>query len=216
MEIPEIPSNSYRNTAPALPKRAEVKEYNMMPTGTVSVTETLGGKKGKLLSLILPEDVPDIWTYFRKQGLNILKYTVWPNIQDMLVQSFCTIIGVSAPRKSSGSSIPTISRVSYNYNGRYQNGGGNLPRTSIDDRPTIYENLGFETANEAEIFMDLVSDLFDEQNGYITVLQFYNIARRKTFPEQNNYGWLSLNAMKRKYQDGLYYVDMSYPVSLDI
>lgn len=218
MEIPDITSNSIKDLS-TVKKRTDITDYAVMPSSTVSTTAHKKEKgKGWLLNLILPEDVPDLMTYFKLKKDDMIKYVVWPKIQDILYESFGTLLGVNITRKSS--SVPgSISRVSYDT--KYQRVGSNSSRQLgepikvTSPRYSIYENIGFDSAEEADTFMSMVEDLFDDQNGYITVLQFYNIARRPTSPEQNNYGWLSLGGMKRMYSGGRYYIDMSWPVPLN-
>lgn len=210
--IPDIGSNSISGMTNK--KREEKTDYTVMSTAASASSPKKEKGKGWLLNLILPEDVPDIMTYLKMRKDDIIKYVIWPKIRDGLIESFTAILGASFNGKQS--SQRTISRVSYE--SKYQQVGSTRssePMKMANPKYSIYENLGFDSADEADEFMGLVEDLFDDQNGYITVLQFYNIARRQTSPEQSNYGWLSLSGMKRIYSAGRYYVDMPWPVPLN-
>ena len=211
MEFPEVPNNSFRTTLQT--KRTEIKDYSVLPTGTESVTASKEKRKGKLLSLILPEDIPDIETYLQQQGVTIFKSIILPKIRDILMDSFSSILGGGS--RSTQSSINSISRVSYD--SKYRNVGSNSVRNTSSrsiERP-FYEDIGFSDPEIADQFMAMVEDLYTDQEGFITVAQFYNIANRSTTPEQSNYGWTSINGMKRVYSHGTYYIDMTYPVPLN-
>ena len=97
----------------------------------------------------------------------------------------------------------------------------NTPRVSYDSKTNtsrdniLYKDITFKTSNEADEFMELVKHLFDEQSGYITVLQYMNIAGKKTLPIQNIYGWLSLNGMQKCYENGKFVVKMPWPEFLE-
>ncbi len=210
MEIQDIPNNSFRSTTQS--KRVEKQDYSVMPEGTTSVTASKEKRKGKLMSLILPEDIPDISTYIQKQGLSILQNIVWPKIREIMIDSFTTVLGGKSSGRSSGS-IQTISRVSYDQSYRSSNNYSKPTPRQVPPRP-FYEDIGFDDPEIADDFMELVEDLFYDQ-GYISVLQFYNIAKRPTTPEQSNYGWKSINGMKRVYSHGIYYIDMPYPTPLE-
>lgn len=215
MPMPDIPSNSIRNSQPEQKKRVPATNYAVMPETTKS-TAVKKKEKSKILSLILPEDVPDLTTYLKLRKDDIIKYIIFPSIRDTLLQSLSSLLGITITAKNTSNAIRTINRVSYNYNQVGQN-----TQRSVNQMPTentrysLYQNIGFDSAEEADEFMGLVEDLFDDQGGWISVLQFYNIANRKTSPEQNNYGWLSIGAMKRIYSGGRYYIDMPWPVPLD-
>ena len=214
-DIPEIRSNAVNSLNNSNNKQKEKTDYQKMPSSTSS---TARKKKDKPwpLNLILPEDVPDIWTYLKLKKDDIIQYVVWPKIQDILLDSFSTILGVNITKRNS--SPGTLQHVSYDQ--KYRNIGSNISRSSgepmraMSPRYSMYENIGFDTSDEADLMMHLVDDLFNDQ-GYITVLQFYNIAQRPTSPEQNNYGWLSISSMKRIYSGGRYYVDMAWPIPLN-
>ena len=214
-EIPEIGSNSIRNPSE---KTREVKtDYNVMSSVTTVTSPKKERRKPWPLNLILPQDVPDLLTYLSSRKDDIIQYVIWPKIRDAFLESLSSVLGASGTGKQN--TQRTINRVSYE--SKYSQVGSATQRAVTDPsrtspRYSIYENIGFESADEADEFMSLVEELFEDQRGYISVLQFYNIAGRRTSPEQNNYGWLSLSGMKRIYNRGIYYVDMPWPVPLDL
>lgn len=207
-DIPEIAPNSYKSGAA---KQKEVTNYQVMPTSANAISKKTKKKSKKILSLILPEDIPDLTTYIENQADDIVRYVIWPKIRDMLIDSFSSLLG-GGVRRTNTLSSGGISRVSYDTKYR---GAGILPRSNIEARRqySLYENIGFNNPADADLFKQLVTELFDDQ-GYIKVLQYYNIANRSTTPEQNNYGWYSLNGMRVYFEDGMYWVDMPWPVPI--
>lgn len=209
-----LESNSIKKTTEQTPK----KEYKKMPSTTTAMTakEAKEANKGWLLEWLIPDDL-DIESYLKRKAKEALRNVVGPRIRDMLIDSLGTVLGKGG--SSSSPQTRTINRVSYE--SKYSSVGSGYQKIGEPSRPqqsvrnSIYEDIGFDSPDEADDFMKAVEDLFDDQDGFITILQFYSIANRPTSDVQDNYGWLSLNAMKRVYDHGRYYVSMSNPVPLN-
>ena len=85
---------------------------------------------------------------------------------------------------------------------------------------TIYEDVWFKTSKECEEFKERVINIYDAQEGYITVLQYMNLAGEETHADQDNYGWYSLNSFsyvyeKSKHNGKHWHVSMQWPMPLD-
>ncbi len=205
---PYIPSNSIKDLTK--PKKVE-NNYEKLPDTMKAIGKK---KKSKLLSWILPDDIPDVKTYLRSQTDSIMKYIVWPYIQKALSDSFNAVIGINTANRQTGiKGGGILPKVSYN---QYSNNNfSNMPTSSNKKSYIMYQDIYLKTEEACKEFRRMIGDLFDSQGGVITVLQYMDIAGEETFPEQNNYGWTSLNGFNYRYTIDGYLVSMSYPISLD-
>lgn len=78
----------------------------------------------------------------------------------------------------------------------------------------LYKDIILSSEDRCKTFKEMVTALFNDQNGYITVLQYMNLAGEETFPTQNNYGWTSLNGFNYRWTIDGWLVSMPYPVPL--
>ena len=201
-----VPGNSIKDLNK--PKKVE-KSYEKLPENMKAIGKK---KKGRILSWILPEDIPDIQTYLRLVTDGIMRNTVVPYIQKALSDSFNTIIGMG-PSNKSGSRMGggLLPKVSYQQYGGYSN-----PTPATNKRSYImYQDIYLNSEEACKQFKRMITDLFDDQGGYISVLQYMDIAGEDTFPEQRNYGWTSLNGFGYRYTVDGWLVTMSYPTPLD-
>ena len=92
-----------------------------------------------------------------------------------------------------------------------------VPKVSYETKNNkpIYDDIYLSSEESCKQFKTMISDLFDAQGGYITVLQYMNIAGKDTRPEQSNYGWTSLNGFNYRYTFDGWLVKMPWPVPLD-
>lgn len=209
MPIPEnIPSNSINKNFGVGKQREKKTDYDVLPEDMRAIKK----KKSAFLSYILPEDVPDIKTYLNSQKDNLIRYIILPKVQQILMDSFATVIGMGNQVRRDNGNSGQIARVSYNKQYNYQN----IPTNVTQKRtPVIYQDIYLNSERACTEFKERVSGLFDDQGGFITVLQYMDIAREDTFPEQNNYGWTSMNGFKYRYTVDGWLVTMPYPQPLD-
>ena len=113
--------------------------------------------------------------------------------------------------------VPSINS-SYVNRVSYTNKYTNKIEKTVPTSTTFWNSadISFHSKVKAEDFMNSVEKLFNDQSGYITCLQFYSLAGKSGTAMQNDYGWLSLNGMRSFYKDGKFYIDMTYPVPLNI
>lgn len=204
---PYIPGNSIKDLTN---QRKVEKSYEKLPENMKAIGKK---KKGRILSWILPEDIPDIQTYLRTVTDGIMRNIVVPYIQKALSDSFNTVIGINPANKpinrNGGGLLPKVS-----YNQQY---GYSSPVTATNKKSYImYQDIYLGSENACKEFKRMITDLFDDQGGYISVLQYMDIAGEETFPEQQNYGWTSLNGFGYRYTVDGWLVSMSYPVPINI
>ena len=206
--IPDIiESNSIKNI-----KKQPLQNYQKMPDKTVTKTKE-ESEKGWLLDLLIP-DYPNLESYMKAKFHEAIKNVVGPKIRDIIINSIETVLGKTPSSSSSSSSqTRTINRVSYDYTNVGPQKQGSQFRVT-NPRSSIYEDISFDSVEEANEFMRIVREVFDDQGGYISILTFYDIARRATSNVQNNYGWLSLSAMRCEYINNRYYIRMPDPVPI--
>ena len=209
--IPDIiESNSIKDL-----KKAPLQNYEKMPERTVTKTKE-ESEKGWLLDLLIP-DYPNLESYIKAKFREAIKTVVGPKLRDIVINSIETVLGKTPSASSSTQRTGTINRVSYDYS----NIGPNTQKPSSQfkvassARNSIYEDISFDTNEEATEFMRIVREVFDDQGGYISILMFYNIARRATSSVQQNYGWLSLSSMRCEYMNNRYFIRMPDPVAIN-
>lgn len=202
----KIESNSGKTQQPKPIK----KDYKKMPPKTTA--KTAEENKSWLLEWLIG-DYPTVEDYLKAKFREAIKTVVGPKIRDIFFDSLGTLFGRSSPSPSSQSR--SVERVSYRYPGVNSSYQKVEPTRTVDPRGSIYEDISFDTVDDANKFMEIISELFDDQQGCVSVLQFYDIAQRSTTSVQNNYGWFSLAQMKCEYVNGRYYIRMPNPVALN-
>ena len=213
MAFPDnIPSNSISKNY-GENKRQEKKDYKVLGADMKAREK----KKGPLMKYILPEDVPDVSAYLKSQKDYLIRYILIPKIQQVLADSFLTIIGLGGQVKTDNRGGGLLPKLSYNSNGNQYN-YQKIPQNTQQKKTVMYQDIYLPSEAACKEFKELVQGLFYDQDGFISVLQYMDIAGKGTFPEQNNYGWNSVSQIEQfKYRytvDG-WLVTMPYPQPLD-
>lgn len=213
MPIPDnIPSNSINKNF-GNGKQEPPKEYRKLPDNMQAKPK----KKGYLLSMILPDDIPDVKTYLMSQRDSLIKYILLPKIQQILLESFSTIIGLGGQVKSNNSGGGLIPKVSYNRNNyNYQSIPMNSPPKGRSY--TLYQDILLPSEESCKEFKEIIRDIFYDQ-GYVQVLQYMNSAGLQTYPDQANFGWTAVSQiddMHWRYTVDGWLVIMPKPNPLDV
>ena len=200
---PHIPGNSISGMNEGIEKKEKIAP---LPDSMKARSKP---KKG-LTKYIVPEDVPDLKAYWDICKENIINTLIVPNVKNILINAFSIIVGGDPIRKSGtpGEILPKVS-----YDKQYNSATRSVSSTSTRSY-VMYEDLYFPSKESCLRFKDIIEGLFDEQGGYITVLQYMNHAGRPTHPEQQNFGWTSLADFEYKYTVDGWMVKMPYPKAL--
>lgn len=171
-------------------KKEEITHYNRV------INETpIAPRKNKLkqsfLEFLLPDDTPDFSTYVENQTKKILKTIIFPKLRDLALDSISAMMGGGSVTSTVRTQTGAIPRVAYDSYSKSATRAIEEPKRST----AIYEEIGFVNPESTKSLLVLVEDAYYSQ-GYITVLQLYDWAGRRTTPEQNNYGWTTITGMR--------------------
>lgn len=210
MEIPQVESNSITSRTRAVEEPTASYEN---PTKSVKAKGSKPTLKGRLLSYWLPEDFKDFRSFWDSQKDYVMRSIVVPNLKRVFVESLNGLLGTNISIRTPNSQS-RIDRYSYDYSS-----SSNITRRPIGNQEPrqkearFYEDLIFDTKDDADFHKDLITDEFDRNGGSLSVLKFMELAGQPTMHTQAGIGWRSLNGYSCRYSaaDDGWVVSMPWP-----
>ena len=205
------PGNSIKSRVS--PEQNVNHELPNKPTKVAKAKGTKKTLKGKLLSYCFPEDVHDVRSYLATQRDYVMQNIVVPNLKRIFVEAINGMLNTNFSIKNSAPQSRNVDRYSYDYSS-----GSNITRKLVGtqnqkSKPVFYEDLIFDTKDDADFHRDMITEEFNRNNGSLSVLKFMELAGQETSHTQADWGWFSLNGYKCEYsssEDG-WVVSMPWP-----
>ena len=151
-------------------------------------------------------------SYWEVQKKYIIDSIIVPNIKRVIIESINSMLGTNISIRNP-SSQSRVDRYSYDYNGGSPISKRPLGNNEQKRRVCFYEDLIFNTKDAADYHKKLIDEEFEKRGGSLSVLDFMTKAGQPTTPNQNDWGWFSLNGYRCDYSaavDG-WVVSMPWP-----
>lgn len=196
MDPNEFEPNSHKYKMDQIAKNAMEKSPEGKKIEKVISGETKTRKrslKKRFADLFLSEDVGDVKQYLI---YDVLIPAIKENIADAINGAIGMLFFGEAtrrPRRSNSSPIGS----KFNYNAVSTPGTRErMPNYSRSRIAHNFDDIIFETRNEAELVLDGMVEILNSEYKQVTVADFYDLAGRTTTFTDNKYGWTDLRGAR--------------------
>ena len=196
----------------AMDQSEDVRKVEKVISGETKVRKRSLVKR--FADIFLSEDVGDVKQYLI---YDILIPSIKENIYEAINGAVSMLFFGEATRRSKRPASPGSKGTIINYNAiSTPTTRERLPSFSHSRIAHNFDDIIFETRNEAELVLDGMVEILNSEYGQVTVADFYDLAGRSTTFTDNKFGWTDLRSARVAGSASRgYYIDLPRCITLN-